>query len=223
MSQAPLTPSQVTSFLKDNPEFLSEQPDLLMSIKLPHETGGAISLMERQAELLKDRNVEMRQRLSRLMDVAKENDRLFERTQRLVLSLLECETASSTCHVLVDKLINDYQVEFCHIWLFGEADSALQLPMRSISEAKQEIGGVMRSNRPICGMLQEHEVNFLFPNYEQPKSIAVAPLNDGQTFGVLVLGSSDPTKYKSSVGTLFLSYVADVVNRILPRQLESIL
>lgn len=223
MSQSQISASQVVSFLKENNDFLAQQPELLMSQTLPHDTGGAISLMERQAELLKERNLEMRQRLSRLMDVAKENDRLFERTQRLVLSLLECETASSTCHVLVDKLIKDYKVEYCHIWLFGNADAALQLPMRDTQEAKREIGSVMRSNRPLCGMLQEHEVGFLFPNNEQPKSIAVAPLNDGQTFGVIALGSSDPAKYKSSVGTLFLSYVADIVNRILPRQLDDIL
>jgi uncharacterized protein YigA (DUF484 family) len=223
MSQGQLTSAQIAAYLKDHPNFLKEQPELLMAMALPHESGGAISLLERQAELLKERNLEMRQRLSRLMDVAKENDRLFERTQRLVLALLECETATSTCHVLLDKLTRDYGVEYCHIWLFGSAEESLQLPMRDLAEAKRTIGPIMRSNRPICGMLQADEVEFLLPGDEQPKSIAVAPLNDGQTFGVLVLGSDDPSKYKSSVGTLFLSYVADIVNRILPRQLAEVL
>jgi len=223
MSQGQLSSTQIIDYLKANPDFLKEQPEALLALDLPHNSGDAISLLERQASVLKDRNLEMRQRLSRLMDLAKDNDRLFERTQRLVLSLLECETASSTCHVLLDKLTNDYNVETCHIWLFGNAEESLKLPMRDTAEAKKAIGSIMRSNRPICGMLQESEVGFLFPDEKQPKSIAVAPLNDGQTYGVLVLGSDDPTKYKSSVGTLFLSYVADVVNRILPRQLNDVL
>jgi uncharacterized protein YigA (DUF484 family) len=35
--------------------------------------------------------------------------------------------------------------------------------------------------------------------------------------GVLAIGSRDPQHYKSSVGTLFLSYIADVLSRLLPR------
>ena len=34
---------------------------------------------------------------------------------------------------------------------------------------------------------------------------------------VLAVASRDPQHYKSSVGTLFLSYIAEVLARVLPR------
>jgi uncharacterized protein YigA (DUF484 family) len=33
----------------------------------------------------------------------------------------------------------------------------------------------------------------------------------------LAIASRDPQHYKSSVGTLFLSYIAEVMGRVLPR------
>jgi len=35
--------------------------------------------------------------------------------------------------------------------------------------------------------------------------------------GVLAVASRDPQHYKSSVGTLFLSYIAEVMGRVVPR------
>lgn len=34
---------------------------------------------------------------------------------------------------------------------------------------------------------------------------------------MLAIGSPDPQHYKSSLGTLFLGYVAEVLARVLPR------
>jgi len=36
---------------------------------------------------------------------------------------------------------------------------------------------------------------------------------------VLAIGHTDPNYYRSSMGTLFLSYIAEVLNRIIPRLL----
>ena len=45
----------------------------------------------------------------------------------------------------------------------------------------------------------------------------MAPLVNGGPLGVLAIGSHDPEYYKSSMGTVFLTYVSEVLNRVLPR------
>ncbi|WP_122281903.1 DUF484 family protein, partial [Pseudomonas syringae] len=76
----------------------------------------------------------------------------------------------------------------------------------------------------VCGALREHELAFLF-GAEQSKEVgstAIASLNHLGLHGVLAIGSRDPQHYKSSVGTLFLSYIVDVLSRLLPRFAHSL-
>ena len=50
----------VRAFLSDNPTFLADNPDILELLDLPHNSGKAISLVERQVGVMRDRNREMR-------------------------------------------------------------------------------------------------------------------------------------------------------------------
>lgn len=78
----------VAAYLSAHPEFFVDHDELIPDLRIPHLQGGAVSLVERQVKLLRERNIEMRHRLSHLMDVARDNDRLFDKTRRLVLDLL---------------------------------------------------------------------------------------------------------------------------------------
>ena len=79
----------VVAYLEAHPDFFNQRDELLLSLRIPHQRGDTISLVERQLELLRGRNIEMRHRLSQLMDVARDNDRLFEKTRRLNLALMD--------------------------------------------------------------------------------------------------------------------------------------
>ncbi|HBD12033.1 MAG TPA: DUF484 domain-containing protein, partial [Porticoccaceae bacterium] len=87
-----LSARQVSEFLLENPDFFSRHPDLVADLELPHESGKAVSLIERQISVLRERNMEMRQRLNSMLESAQANDKLFEKTKRLVLSLLDAST-----------------------------------------------------------------------------------------------------------------------------------
>ena len=77
----------VVAYLKDHPAFFIDQDDLLAQLRIPHLRGSSISLVERQVAVLRERNIDMRNRLTHLMDVARDNDRLFEKTRRLVMKM----------------------------------------------------------------------------------------------------------------------------------------
>ena len=91
---------QVREYLLEHPDFFNNNPDLLAEINLPHESGQAVSLMERQVAVLRERNMEMRHRINNILETAKENDKLFEKTKRLVLGLLEADSIGQ----LIDTL-----------------------------------------------------------------------------------------------------------------------
>ncbi|NOM13114.1 DUF484 family protein, partial [Klebsiella pneumoniae] len=80
----------------------------------------SVSLVERQLKLLRDRNIEMRHRLSQLMDVARDNDRLFDKTRRLILDLLDAGSLEEVVMAVEDSLRQEFQVPFVSLILFGE-------------------------------------------------------------------------------------------------------
>lgn len=213
-----LDSAAVADYLRRHPEFFIDHDELIPELRIPHQRGDTISLVERQVKLLRERNIEMRHRLSQLMDVARDNDRLFDKTRRLVLDLLDASGLEEVVSTVEDSLRHEFQVPFVSLILFSDTPLAVG---RSISsaEAHQAIGGLLAGGKTICGVLREHELSFLFGESEarQVGSAAVVALSYQGLHGVLAIGSVDPQHYKSSLGTLFLGYIAEVLARVLPR------
>ncbi len=213
---------QVTEYLRKHPDFFVKQPGLLADLRLPHESGQAISLVERQVSILRERNMDMRHRLSKLLDNARDNDRLFDKTKRLVLALLEGQNLTDSVDSLLYSFDNDFQIHYTSLILFGDP---AQLPnsqarVEPLSKARESIAQVLKNNKPLCGVLDKKEVDYLFPEFSDSiGSIALVPLIHGNTFGILAVANRDATYYRSSMGTLFLSYIGEVLNRTLPKHL----
>ncbi|MCK9797466.1 hypothetical protein BK634_01905 [Pseudomonas chlororaphis] len=218
-----LEAAAVAAYLEAHPDFFVEHDDLLPALRIPHQRGDTVSLVERQMKILRERNIEMRHRLSQLMDVARDNDRLFDKTRRLILALMDATSLEDLVISVEDSLRQDFQVPFVSLILFN--DSAMPVGRWvTAAQAQEAIGGLLSEGKSICGTLREHELDFLFGE-EQRKQIgstAVVALAHQGVHGVLAIASRDPQHYKSSVGTLFLSYIAEVLGRVLPRFTHSL-
>ena len=211
--------SDVVRYLMAHPTFFSDHPALLAEIELPHDSGTAISLVERQVAVLRDRNMDMRHRLSHLLDNARDNDRLFDKTKRLILELLEGRDLGDIIDALHYSFDKEFGIHFTRTLLFGDTNTIGGSQARVVSpkEARDNIGALLKSNRSFCGKLGDKEKAYLFGDAAmQVGSAATVPLTDGQTFGLLVIGNRDPKYYRSSMGTLFLAYIAEILNRLLP-------
>lgn len=220
---ATIEENAVAEFLRAQPDFFARHPEVLEQLQLPHQSGAAISLIERQVSVLRERNLDMRQRLNALLTTARENDKLFEKTKRLVLTLLEASQLSEVVDGLYHSLAADFEVPFYNLVLLGEAGAVPASSARvvGLDEAQQSIGALLRGNRAICGVLRREELQFLFgATAAQVGSVAAVPLYRGRVFGVLAIGHGDPNHYRSSMGTLFLSHIAEVLNRVCPRLLS---
>ncbi len=214
-----LSAQQVEQYLKQHPDFFQQRDDLLAKLTLTHASGSACSLLERQITHQRERNNDLRSRLNDLLDIARENDQLFNKTKRLVLSLLDCNDLDCAVALINTSLTEDFNADYCCLTLFANPAHYRHSSARIVAflDAQKAIGHLLRSSRAVCGVLRPAEIAFLFPDdAEHIGSAAVSALSYGHNIGVLAIGSKDPLYFRSSMGTLFLSYVSEVLNRTLP-------
>ena len=213
----------VREFLRDNPTFLDSNQDILESMDLPHHSGGAVSLVERQVSVMRERNTEIRARLDNFLATAQDNDQLFEKTKQLVLKLIEAKNLSTLVEAAYESLGKDYQIEFYSLTLFGTEETLPKTMARvvEVEQANEQIGTLLRANRVVCGVLREEEMSFLFGDkVAQVGSAASIPLRYNNLYGILAVGNADPNFYTGNMGTLFLSYIAEVLSRLIRQQLS---
>lgn len=213
-----LDDDQVRSYLKEHADFFERHPDMLDHLHISHSSGSAVSLVEKQVSVLRERNMEMRKRLNSLTSNARENDKLYEQTRNLILGLLEAGTLEQMGAVFNQQLRENFEVEHVSLILFGDPkQSSKECRIESADTARIEVGALLKSKSPMCGALRKEELGYLFPATSNVGSAAVVPLHNGKELGVIAVGSSDPHHYTSSMGTLFLSHIGEVLIRLLPR------
>ncbi len=213
-----LTDEEVRNYLKEHNDFFERHPDMLDHLHISHSTGSAVSLVEKQVSVLRERNVEMRKRLNSLTSNARDNDKLYELTRKLILGLLEARSQDELCRTFSQSLTGDFGVEHASIILFGDPQQSTEnCRIESAESARIEIGALIRGKKSVCGALRKEELRYLFPSAGEVGSAAVMPLCNSTDFGVIAVGSSDANYYTSSMGTLFLGHIAEVLVRLAPR------
>ncbi len=223
-SLAQPTEEQVISFLRKNPEFFASNEYLLSELKIPHASGAAISLGERQVQVFREHRDELKYKLNELISVARENDAHFEKSKRLLLNLLEVKSLDEIEMVVNEVFKNDLKIDFSSIILFGKSSDypASDIKIIELAYAKQHLGAILDQTHASCGRFSEKQLKCLFPNdAAKVGSVAVIPLRHGDLLGLFCLGSEDPAHFDSSMGSLFLSYISDFISRILPNLLLS--
>lgn len=218
---ADVSPEQVAQFLTENPTFFLKHEHLLADLYLPHNNGSAVSLLERQVSLLRERNIDMRKRLNDFMEEGQRNDVLFHKTTALILNLLEAKALADLIKRLVTFCEAEFQVDKVQFSLFTSADNHRNSQCRILSrlEVERSMPGLLRSNQCISGIFRDDELNFLFGGKSPDiASAIVLPIcEQDKTIAILAMGSSDAHYFKAGMNTLFLSFIGDVISRLLPR------
>ena len=213
----------IKDYLQSNPNFFDDNPDILELVYLPHKSGEAISLIERQTALLRKRNFELSEHINKLLSTAADNEKLFEKTTRLVASLVAAKDLAAVVSQLSESLNVDFKVEFHRLILFGNHDLTTNIHTKttSIKEAQKAVGGLIKSSKPLSGILAHNELNFLFDNKaSKVGSATAAALSSDSVFGILAIGNSNSEHYNSVIDTLFFSHITEVLNRLIPIMLN---
>ena len=217
-----LSPKQVAAYLRDNPEFFERHADLLADLRVPHSSGtGAVSLVERQLELLRRRNEELRRTLEEYVANARASDELARKLNRLVTKLLGCSGSKERLRALPAQLREIFALDFVRLLLF-DADSHESAAVDGLIATPREklmsegLRGVLSSNAPRCGRFNSEQREFLFGKEAgEVASVALAPLGHRGKLGLLALGSRDPDHYHRGKSTEFLGRVAAIVSMVV--------
>ena len=218
------TEQEVVDYLGENPEFLVRHPELVDNLRVPHTYGEAVSLLEYQSKRLRDENRNLQQRLEDLIRNARENEELSRRLHRLSLDIMECSTADELFSCLYQGLPDHFDAEFTALRIFTAPASSWDAGLSEFAgEAVPErelFDALLSGNRPLCGSPGRDEAAYLFGDQaEEVESSALIPLGRSSPVGVLAIGSRDPDRYASSMGTVFLRRIAALVTQALESHL----
>ena len=206
----------VVDYLSNNPDFFINHEDLLAQITVPHDSGQAVSLVERQVQVLRDQLDGCSSQLKDLVEIARDNETLTERIHQLTLSLIGATTFDEVITALQDGLFDYFQADAVEVRLF----SAGELDNDGVPNEKQGVLGKLKefldTGRPVCGKLDDKQLEYIFgPLAESTKSTAIIPIHHNDTYGILAIGSRSEDRFAPGKGTLFLGRLGEMVSRCM--------
>jgi uncharacterized protein YigA (DUF484 family) len=220
---SPASAEQVAEYLRDNPGFFEANPELLASITVPHPHGGrAVSLVERQVDLLRDKNKALELRLAELLRIGQENDAIAAKLQHWTRELLRTRDVQALPERVVAGMAGDFSVPQVALRLWGLDAAHASLPVADeVEPAVRTLADSVR--QPYCGPNADFRAATWLPGGgAQTRSIALLSMRVGaapEAFGLLVLGSSDPARFQTGMGTAFLERIAEIASAALSRLL----
>ena len=213
----------VVAYLESERDFFERHPEIISKLELPHESGSATSLVERQVSMLREHNIDLRKRLNELVDNAGINDDVFLKTRTLTLSLMDTTDLKRLDDVLATRLIEGFEANhgLCYI-LNWQPSVDYQHIVGVAADAEPPIPRLFRQPGPVCGVYRPEEYETLFPEscLSEPGSVALVPLRLPSLEAILAIGSNNPQRFLPEKGTLFLEYIGDVLSRTLQRVMQ---
>jgi len=225
-SPAPeLDEADIAAYLEAHPDFLRRHPAVLEALDTRHDSGTAVSLIERQVVALRDNNRQLKSRFSELLETARDNEQRVVQLNRLAKVLVAGQSAPDLVRELAYCLQQHLDVDHVYVGLekgVDQAEGEIQ-PIDHESAAGRALTNVFRRGKPICGPLSEDQSEALFATSTNDvlalASAAMIPLGLHGVHGALVLASRKPSRFMPDAGTLFLELMGELVTAALRRLL----
>lgn len=223
-SAATLTETSVSEYLEAFPEFFERNPLLLQRIRLPDSRGGGttVSLLEKQVDVLRERNRLLERRLAEFIDVARSNDELAMKIHRLTTRLVHARGLDRVVDAVEASLREDFDVQRAVLVLFRE-DVALAARESPFIRLADRHGPEMRGfeslfagDKPRCGQVRDSQRDYLFGEAAVAiGSVALVPLGPGASLGLLACGATDSQRFNPTISTDFLARIGELISAAL--------
>ncbi|MBE9563981.1 MAG: DUF484 family protein, partial [Proteobacteria bacterium] len=220
------TDLQLIGLLRENPDFLNRHPELLSVLEIKHQSGGAVSLIERQVDVLRQQKKTQEDRLLELMDVARDNERLAEIRHRLAIDLLSTHDIDDVITIVLDAFRDEMSADYAVIKLFSSDEKKIEqsagLFVNTDDDALNAFKTMLEHKNTVCGKSTDEQKNYLFDDKAATvKSVAIIPLVAGANLGLIGLGAENAERFNSSMGTEFLSKIGELISASLAVHLEN--
>jgi uncharacterized protein len=207
----------VVAYLRGHPDFFEHNPELLVSLTVPHAAGGATSLIEHQVKVLRRHLETERSRLAQLITRAREYETLAARLHALVLQLVAAPDLDQVCAALHEALMREFSAQAVTLKLFALDPASATTDRDPLAAAFKDFLG---REHALCGPLDEDKNAILFGDLEtQVQCAALVPIRGSGCCGVLAIGATDPERFQPDMRTDLLDRLGEVVShklRVLP-------
>mgnify|MGYP006058548607 FL=1 len=196
---------EVELYLLENTNFFLTRESLVSELSFKHDSDGATSLLEMQIRKLRDEQSRLNDMLSGFLSTGKENEELFFKSKDLALALITAEDFAAVKKLVEEFFIKNFKVDSCILEILS--DSQLKA-----LEDETKMG--MNKNAIHMGPLSIEKMTAFFET-DLIKSAVISVMKFENNFGLLKIGSNDPTKYLGDGDTAFIEYIRDIIIKVL--------
>jgi uncharacterized protein YigA (DUF484 family) len=207
----------IAAYLQHNPDFFERHHAVLARLRLPHARGGStISLVERQIEVLREKHAAVEAKLAEFVRVARANDALADKLHRFTRQLLRAGSREGVIATMESGLRVDFDAFHSVLVLIGSHPDVT--PQRFVRVVRADdpnlksFETLFSNGKPRCGQARDSQREFLFgSDANDIGSVALVPLGEKGSIGLLALGSTDRDRFHPGMSTEFLARMADLI------------
>ena len=215
---------QVGDYLLAHPDFFERHANVLARLRLPHQRGSAaVSLVERQVLVLREKHASLEHRLLELLENGRSNDVIAERTHKLARRLLRANDLAGVFDALEGSLREDFGASR---WVAVITNpglpgiNAIRSPqLRLVPRGSPELRifeAFLETARPRSGQIRDTQREYLFgADGSQVGSTVLIPLGERASLGLLAIASHDTERYLPTMSTDFLVRIGELVTEAL--------
>ena len=221
-----ITEEDIANYLANTPAFFERHAELLSAVQLTSPHGmRAVSLQERQMEMLREKLKAMEHKVMEMIRHGQENVAIADKLHRVTRAVLLTADASHLPEVMVRELAHQFLIPQTGIRVWGTVAGCEGKPFAApvSDDAKAFAKSLVL---PYCGVNSGFEAANWLDDPGSATSLALIPLRHtvgasevSNCFGMLVIASPDPTRFSADMGTEFLMRIGDIASASLSRLL----
>jgi len=209
-----LDDSIIAEYLEQNPQFFHHHPRLLATLNLPAAQDGTVSLVTRQASIMRQKIAALEDEITSLMTMAAQNQQLYLKFSKLFYSLLNCDDINSLSNSLRDYLNQELALDDTQLILFSDNAPSPQKRQPYENIMVQRFG---RSDH-YFGRINQQEQQLLF-GQQTEGSIALIGLGKHGQLGLLAIASHDAHHFQPEMDNLMLMQLCRLISSLINRLL----
>ena len=221
------TENLVADYLKNNLDFFVKNSAILAELKIPHEHGGAISLVEKQLTVLREQNQETNKKIHELIEIATQNEELARRMHQLALTLIDADDPKDIFSTMYDNLKKNFHADRVIVRLFANPAFIDSFPTdefvgkESIEESLFK--RIIEKREPLRGKINHQQQVFLFgDDGDDIASSVMIPLHGVDWGGILAIGSFDAERFQPGMGIELLANLGEILSFIIKPWIEKL-
>jgi len=220
---SPITEDDIANYLVNTPDFFERHAQLMAAIQLTSPHGNrAVSLQERQAEMLREKIKALEHRIMDMVRNGNENVIIADRLHGWARHIFQVQSETALPAAIADGILGQFMVPQVAIRVW-DVDARFQDEpfAHGVSEDARAFASSL--TQPYCGVNAGFEAVKWLDDPATALSIALLPLREGvvnaasPAFGMLVLASPDSQRFQAGMGTDFLERIAELASAALMR------